>query len=119
VLSKAGDELLDQHFRNGAAAAAYEQTLAVVGHEDSHAQAPARGAASGGIAGVGFGKIERDSALEPAGFLSVNLECAAAVGADVIEAALGLAGVDDFSAAAFRAADNLFERAEWHEVILS
>lgn len=57
--------------------------------------------------------------LKSAGFLGIEFEGAAAIGADVVVAALGLAGVDNFAAAALRTADDLLERLQRHVGILA
>jgi hypothetical protein len=58
-----------------------------------------------------LGLLRTDGGLvvEAPGFLRVELESATAVGANMVEAALGLAGVDDVVAAALWTADDLFQ----------
>src|SRR5207248_2350825 len=71
------------------------------------------GATGSGLSGERFFGAYSGLLVDPAGFFCVDLEGAAAVGANVIEAALGLAGVNNFTAAALRTANDLLQRLHW------
>jgi len=93
---------------------AQDESFVAAAAEDGHQQAFATGAAGGGLAGLRLFSIDRSLVVKTAGFLSIELEGAPAVGANVVVAALGLAGIDDVAAAALLAANDLLEREQRH-----
>ncbi len=75
-------------------------------------------AASCGLGGIRFGQIEWRVLIVSASLFIVDLEGAATVRTNVVEAAFGLAGVDDLSAATVWARDEVSKRGD-HLWILS
>lgn len=112
-------KLLHYQFRDRPAVGAQEQSLAGAVAQDRHSQAFATGAAGGGFAGLRLFRADGGLLIKAPCLLRVQFEGAAAVGANVIEAALGLAGVNNVAAAALRAANDLLERGQGHEGILA
>ena len=112
-------KLLHHQPGNRAAVGAYEQSLAGAVAQDCDPQAFTRGASGGGLARLRLIALDCSFMFKAAGFLCVELEGAAAVGTNMVEAALGLAGVDDVVAAALRAAHDLLERGKGHLAILA
>ncbi len=110
TLETARHEFLDDDARDRAAIGAEKQGFVGIGLEHGNPQAFAGGAASGGIAGGRRIGLNGCVAVKLAGLLRVDLKGAATVGADVIEAALRLAGIDNLGAAAFGAAEDVFQR---------
>jgi len=109
LTAKSRHKLLHHQPGNRAAVGAYEQSLAGAVAQDCDPQAFTRGASGGGLARLRLIALDCSFMFKAAGFLCVELEGAAAVGANMVEAALGLAGVDDFPAATLRTAHDFFE----------
>lgn len=88
---------------------AQEQGLVVGAAQNPNFEALATGAAGGGLARLRLIRLDCGLMVKAAGFLGIQLEGAAAISANVVEAALGLAGVDNVAAAALRAADDVLQ----------
>lgn len=82
--------------------------------DDRKLQAFAAGAAGGGLARLRLLRINCALAVKAPRLSRVEFEGAAALGTDVIETTLRLAGVNDVCAPALRAANNVFECGEGH-----
>ena len=106
IESGAGNNLFDDQFRDSSAICTQHLACILIQHDDLQAFAIRTGGCR--FAGRWFGGGQHGFAIEAPGALGIQLEGAATIGADVIEAALRLTGVDDIRALALRTADKLF-----------
>ena len=109
LTAEPGHKFLHHQLRNGAAIGAKQQGFTVAAAQHRNLQAFTAGAAGGGLAGLRLIRTNSRFVVKAAGLLGVQFEGAAAVGANMVEAALGLAGINDFAAAALWAADDLLK----------
>src|SRR5581483_3519765 len=94
---------------HGAASAAQKQRLALAGAQDRDFQTVTVGAAGGGLPGGRFLGLDGRLVIEPPRLRGIQLKGAAAIGAHVVEAALGLARVHDLRSSALRAANDVLQ----------
>jgi hypothetical protein len=101
------DNFFYGHPRHRAAIAAQEQRFFRCIAEHHDAQALAIGASCRGIRRVVDDDVNGCGAVNPADLLRIDLKGGAAIGADVVEATLRLAGVNDLGPSALRAANDV------------
>jgi len=117
-LEDPGNKLVDHQLRERMAVAADENGFLRTAIENRYPQTAAASAAGRGIGRPGFGVPHRDR-IAPSGLDRVEFKAAAALGAHVVEATLGLAGINDVATVALRTANHILEGAEAHEQIVS
>ncbi len=101
-------KFVDFERQQGTAIGTQQFCLLAIAVNDSDLETVTIGAAGGGLARCRLGELNGSLGIELAGLPGVDLKGAAAIGANVIEAALRLAGVDDVRAVALRTPDEVF-----------
>jgi|SRR4051812_20919770 hypothetical protein len=116
-LENARNEFLYQQLRNSLAISANQEGAFGIRSQNRHFQA-ATGGASGGCFPRSWLATVYPDFIGLASLLGVQFEGAAAFCANMVEAALRLARIDDVGAVALRATHNVFEGGETHADIL-
>jgi hypothetical protein len=103
--AKPGDKFLDHQLQHGATISAQQQSFCFIRSEHGQFQTVAIGASGGGLAREGLFRANRSLMIEGPGLLGIDLERAAAIRANMIEATLRFARVHNLAAAALRTLD--------------
>ncbi len=103
--AKSGNKFLDHQFQHGVTISAQQQSFCFIRAQHGQLQAVAIGASGGGIAREWLFRANCSLVIEFPGLLGIDLERAAAIRANMIEATLRFTRVHNLAAAALRTLD--------------